>query len=82
MGQIRPFTSISIQKKLKERLLTPYVHKDCLSTQLKLYKIKLRTAGYRLVYQVIENQVIVSVIVIAKRDKNYVYEVMQQRLCI
>lgn len=44
------------------------------------YKIKLRDVGYRLIYQVEDNIVTVSVIAIGKRDKSKVYQVAKARL--
>ena len=37
------------------------------------YKIKLRAVGYRLVYEVREAELVVSVIAVGKRDRNAVY---------
>jgi len=36
------------------------------------YKIKLRSAGYRLVYQVRDGELVVSVIAVGKRERNHV----------
>jgi mRNA interferase RelE/StbE len=44
------------------------------------YKIKLRQAGYRLVYRVDDDTVFVTVIAVGKRDKNGVYETAMTRL--
>ena len=44
------------------------------------YKIKLRKAGYRLVYQVEDERVTVVVIAVGRRDRNLVYEAASQRL--
>ncbi|NDE25899.1 MAG: type II toxin-antitoxin system mRNA interferase toxin, RelE/StbE family, partial [Betaproteobacteria bacterium] len=38
------------------------------------YKIKLRDVGYRLVYEVIDQQLLVMVIAVGKRDHNEVYQ--------
>ena len=43
------------------------------------YKIKLRQSGYRLVYQVQDERVVVFVIAIGKRDKEQAYESAKQR---
>ncbi len=40
------------KKKLKQRLENPKVPKDKLSGFKAVYKIKLKTAGYRLAYEV------------------------------
>lgn len=50
-------------KKLRERLDNPRIYTARLSDMPDCYKIKLRTAGYRLVYRV--NDKIVVIIVIA-----------------
>ena len=36
------------------------------------YKIKLKASGYRLVYEVVDNELFVLVIAVGKRDKNTV----------
>ena len=62
-----------LQKKLKERLLNPHVPASRLHGFENHYKIKLRASGYRLVYEIIEDEIIVMVIAVGKRDKNLVY---------
>jgi mRNA interferase RelE/StbE len=59
---------------LTERLENPRVLTAALSGMKNCYKIKLRDLGYRLIYQVEDNVVSVSVIAIGKRDKSKVYE--------
>ena len=44
------------------------------------YKIKLRQAGYRLVYGVDDDTVFVTVIAVGKGDKNLVYDTAMTRL--
>lgn len=68
------------KKKLAERLQNPRVPTAALSTMKNCYKIKLRDVGYRLIYQVEDNIVTVSVIAIGKRDKSKVYQVAKARL--
>ncbi|EOP2435514.1 TPA: type II toxin-antitoxin system RelE/ParE family toxin, partial [Escherichia coli] len=43
------------------------------------YKIKLRTSGYRLVYQVIDEKVVLLVISVGKREGNEVYQIADMR---
>lgn len=43
------------------------------------YKIKLRTIGYRIVYQVDDKVVVVTVIAVGKRDKRLVYRAAGSR---
>jgi mRNA interferase RelE/StbE len=68
------------KKKLLERLENPHVESAQLHHMTNCYKIKLRRAGYRLVYQVEEENLIVLVIAVGKRDHNKVYDVASKRL--
>lgn len=61
------------KKKLEERLVTPRVPSAALSGMPDCYKIKLRSAGYRLVYRVDDDVVYVTVISIGLRDKHQAY---------
>lgn len=67
-------------KKLAERLITPDIQKDRLSGITNCYKIKLKASGYRLVYKIIEDRIIVQVIAVGKRDKERIYELAQHRI--
>lgn len=44
------------------------------------YKIKLRSGGYRLVYQVQDEKLIVLVISVGKRERNYIYKQAVKRI--
>ena len=61
------------KKKLEERLSNPRVPSAALSGMVDCFKIKLRSAGYRLVYRVDDDVVFVTVIAVGRRDKNQVY---------
>lgn len=64
-----------LKKKLAERLENPHVQADRLSGfSTALYKIKLRSVGYRLVYEVNDDEITVLVLSVGKRDKLQVYE--------
>jgi mRNA interferase RelE/StbE len=67
-------TQTQFKKKFKERLQQPHVPSCQLSGFENHYKIKLRASGYRLVYEVINNELFVLVIAVGKRDKNTVYK--------
>jgi mRNA interferase RelE/StbE len=43
------------------------------------YKIKLRSSGYRLVYEVIDERIVVSVVAVGKRERSEVYERARKR---
>lgn len=62
------------KKKLSERLENPHVPASQLSGFENHYKIKLRASGYRMVYEVIDDEICVLVIAVGKRDKNEVYD--------
>ena len=55
-------TREQFKKKLAERLLAPRVPAAKLFGQKDRYKIKLRNVGYRLVYEVRDNEMIVVVV--------------------
>ena len=64
---------VPLKKKLLERLQEPRVPSAALTHMPDCYKIKLRQAGYRLVYRVDDNVVYVTVIAVGKHDKSAVY---------
>jgi mRNA interferase RelE/StbE len=61
------------KNKLAERLRNPHVPSARLHGMPDCYKIKLRAAGYRLVYQVNDKVVVVTVIAVGRRDKGLIY---------
>ena len=67
------------KKKLQERLENPKVPKDKLVGFDAVYKIKLKTAGYILAYEVIDERVVIIVLVIGKRENNKVYNALYSR---
>ena len=68
------------KKKLLERLQTPHIPSAALSGMPNFYKIKLQTAGYRLVYSVEDRTITVTVIAVGKRNRSDVYEAAMSRL--
>lgn len=67
------------KKKLAARLENPRVPADKLRGYDSVYKIKLRSAGYRLAYEVVDDHLLVYVLAVGKRDKNKVYASLKQR---
>ncbi len=61
------------KRKLGERLELPRVKADALQGMTDHYKIKLRAAGYRLVYRVEDSRLVVAVIAVGKRERGDVY---------
>ncbi len=74
-GRIRE----QFKKKLTERLELPRVEPARLSGMPDCYKIKLKNAGYRLVYQVDDNRIIVTVVAVGKRENLTVYRAAEKR---
>ena len=68
------------KKKLTDILCNPHIESAKLSGSNELYKIKLRQAGYRLVYEVNDAVVRVTVISVGKRDKGKVYKAAMDRI--
>ena len=68
------------KRKLIERLENPRIESSRLSGMQDCYKIKLRSAGYRLVYQVRDSEILVSVVAVGKRDRNQVYKIAIKRI--
>ncbi len=73
-GKLDSGTREQFKKKLAERLVSPRVASAKLSGQKDRYKIKLRNVGYRLVYEVRDNELIVVVVAVGKRERNAVYK--------
>ena len=65
--------------RLVERLENPRVPSASLVGHKDRYKIKLRSVGYRLVYEVRDQELIVLVVAVGKRERNAVYKVSEKR---
>jgi mRNA interferase RelE/StbE len=74
----------TFKKKLAERLVNPRLPQSALHGMPDCYKIKLASLGYRLVYRVIyqvgDAEIFVTMIAAGKREKNKVYRSAEQRL--
>ncbi|RCV89400.1 type II toxin-antitoxin system RelE family toxin [Billgrantia montanilacus] len=64
---------VQFKKKLIAILDSPVIPASRLAGSRNRYKIKLRSAGFRLVYEVREQELVVLVIAVGKRDRNAVY---------
>lgn len=69
-----------LKKKLSKLVEDPHRPANRLRGLDGCYKIKLRTAGVRLVYKVEDGEFIILVVAVGKRDKNVVYNIAQDRL--
>lgn len=68
------------KKKLAEILENPHITANRLHSLPDCYKIKLRSSGYRLVYQVIDHEVVVFVVAVGQREREQVYHKAAERL--
>ena len=69
-----------LKKKLAEVLLNPRIEANRLHSLPDCYKIKLRSSGYRLVYQVIDHEVVVFVVAVDRRERELAYRKATERL--
>ena len=71
----------TFRKLLKKRVLQPHLPGSALKGPLiGCYKIKLRQQGYRLIYTVQDEVLIVLVLTISKRENNAVYLALSKKL--
>ena len=68
------------KKKLAEILDNPRIEANRLRELPDCYKVKLRSAGYRLIYQVIDQDIVVFVVAIDKRENEAAYRKASKRL--
>jgi mRNA interferase RelE/StbE len=61
-------------------LLNPRIEANRLHSLPDCYKIKLRSSGYRLVYQVIDHEVVVFVVAVDRRERKQAYRKAAERL--
>ncbi len=73
-------TRKQLSKKLQERINNPRVTADRLSQLPDCYKIKLSSVGYRLIYRVFDDRIVVQVVAIGKRERSEVYDEAKRRL--
>ncbi len=67
------------KRKLEKCLKNPHILANRLTGFDRAYKIKLRAVGYRLVYEVDDQEIIVFVIAVGKRENNAVYDKARDR---
>ncbi|MFK3877789.1 type II toxin-antitoxin system RelE family toxin [Pantoea agglomerans] len=67
-------------KKLKKCCDNPHIPSARLRGIKDCYKIKLRASGFRLVYQVIDDQLVIAVVAVGKRERSDVYHLASERM--
>lgn len=78
-NKLTPELRSQFARKLNERCANPHVAADRLAGMGPSYKIKLRSVGYRLVYEIFEARVIVMVLSIGKREGGKSYRNADKR---
>ena len=61
-------------------MVEPIVLNDKLSGYDNIYKIKLRSSGFRLAYEVREDNIIIVVLAVEKIENNDVYDALKSRI--
>jgi len=77
--KLAPPIQHQFKKKLIERLESPHNSASQLRGFQNTYKIKLRSAGYRLVYEINDQEITVYVIAVGKRNRGLVYANAERR---
>jgi mRNA interferase RelE/StbE len=72
-------TRDQFKAKLAERLENPKVPSARLHGAKERYKIKLRSAGFRLVYEVRDRELVVLVVAAGRRERNEVHRIAARR---
>jgi mRNA interferase RelE/StbE len=70
---------LQFKKKLEKIVNNPRIPKNKLSGYSDIYKIKLRNSGFRLAYEVKDEQIVVLVLSVGKRENNSVYDNLKDR---
>jgi len=75
--KLDPHIQGQFKAQLEKRLENPHVQASRLRGYTNYYKIKLRSVGYRLVYEVGDEEIMVYVISIGRRDT--IYKMLKKR---
>ncbi|MEI7108689.1 type II toxin-antitoxin system RelE family toxin [Pectobacterium versatile] len=67
-------------KKLKKCCENPHIPSAKLRGMKDCYKIKLRASGFRLVYEVIDDILVIAVVAVGKRERSGVYHLASERM--
>ncbi len=75
--KLAPEIKAQFKSHLSRRLENPHIDNARISGYKYHYKIKLKAAGYRLVYEVEEKAITVDVICVGRR--NTIYKILKKR---
>lgn len=77
--KLAPPIQKQFKNKLKERAQNPRNKASQLRGFKDVYKIKLRSVGYRLVYEVNDKEIVIYIITVGKRERGIVYSKAESR---
>ncbi|MES9858501.1 MAG: type II toxin-antitoxin system RelE/ParE family toxin [Sedimenticola sp.] len=77
--KLAPPIQKQFKKKLVKRAEVPRNPASQLHGFNHVYKIKLRSVGYRLVYEVNDDEIVIYIIAIGKRERGLVYTKAEER---
>ena len=77
--KLAPPIQKQFKSKLKERIQNPRNKASQLHGFKDAFKIKLRSVGYRLVYEVNDTDIVIYVIAVGKRERGIVYNKAEAR---
>lgn len=69
------------KKKLRKLQENPYIESARLHGDLAgCFKIKLRASGFRLIYQVIDEEIVIWIVAVSKREDEKAYDIAKKRI--
>ncbi|EKN3361357.1 type II toxin-antitoxin system RelE/ParE family toxin [Yersinia ruckeri] len=69
------------KKKLRKLQENPYIESARLHGDLAgCFKIKLRASGFRLIYQVIDEEIVILIVAVGKREDEKAYDIAKKRI--
>ncbi|AUI65530.1 MULTISPECIES: type II toxin-antitoxin system RelE/ParE family toxin [Glaesserella] len=81
LKKLDPAVKQQLRNKLNKIVENPHIPKNRLSGNLyNCYKIKLRKAGIRLIYQVNDDEIYILLLTVGKRENNEVYDTALTRI--
>lgn len=75
--KLSPEIQSQFKKQLTRRLETPHIQSARIRGYRNYYKIKLRSAGYRLIYEANDKEITVYVITVGRRES--IYKILTKR---
>lgn len=68
------------KKKLEKLRFDPYAAPRLKGDLHGLFKVKLRSSGFRMIYQVIDDEIVILILGVGKRNNDDIYTSMKTRI--